>query len=80
MTYDFLALLLGEFLQSCDPASSWVSCSDIFGFIKILEHKVSGRSGCIRSHEALTLETSAFRISVRWSIYIRLDEKTDFHL
>ena len=38
----------------------WGSSIQKFGFI----------NGAIRSNEGLTLETSAFRVSVRWPIYI----------
>ena len=44
----------------------WGSSIQKFGFI----NGVSPSSERIRSDEGLTLETSAFRISVRWPIYI----------
>ena len=44
----------------------WGSSVQKFGFIRFCQSE----SNWIRSDEGLTLETSAFRISVRWPIYI----------
>ena len=47
----------------------WGSSIQKFGFINGVDNVESSRES-IRSDEGLTLETSAFRISVRWPIYI----------
>ena len=48
----------------------WGSSIQKFGFINGVDNVNWPPYRAIRSDEGLTLETSAFRISVRWPIYI----------